>query len=300
MRTSLLLSEFESALAWNCQIHRPQKFALSRLDDNPLVEFGSRAPRRLGFFEVFWIESGSGTVRNGACVHSLKSGALFFVSPGQHYFWEPDEFIRGEWAGFTEEFLAMGSTVGPEWLSGMPFFYDEENALLQLEPGENADFRSLFSTFRATAYNNESGLDDIVRAHLTLILCKAKQLFARNRAEAGNTQESSLLTRFRLILEEQFPRLCSVGEYAELLGVSRAHFCAEVRRRCGLSPGQVIQLRKVLEAKRRLLHTSCTVSEIAYGLEFEDPSYFVRYFKRRTGITPSQYRAAMRQDEAVG
>jgi AraC-like DNA-binding protein len=203
--------------------------------------------------------------------------------------------------GFTEEFLAIGSTVGPEWLSSMSFFYDEECALLQLESDENSEFRRLFSTFRATAYTNEAGLDDIVRAHLTLIICKAKQLFG-GKGEEGRRMppESSLLTRFRQLIEEHFPRLRTAGEYAELLGVSRTQFCAEVRRRCGLSPGQLIQLRKVLEAKRRLLHTAHTVSEIAYALEFEDPSYFVRYFKRRTGITPSQYRAAMLQDEAVG
>jgi AraC family transcriptional activator of pobA len=102
-----------------------------------------------------------------------------------------------------------------------------------------------------------------------------------------------------MMIEEHFPRLRTAGEYAQLLGVSRAHFCAEVRRRCGLSPGQLVQQRTVLEAKRRLLHSSHTVSEIAYALEFGDPSYFVRFFKRLTGITPMQFRTAMRQDEAV-
>jgi AraC-like DNA-binding protein len=101
------------------------------------------------------------------------------------------------------------------------------------------------------------------------------------------------------MVEAHSPRMRTSGEYADLLGVSRAHFCAEVRRRCGLSPGQLIQQKTVLEAKRRLMHSSFTVSEIAYALEFEDPSYFVRFFKRQTGITPTQYRVAMRQDEAV-
>lgn len=288
----------EATQAWDCDIQKPRKFALSKLDDNPLLEFGCRAQKRFGFFEVFWVESGSGTVRNGASSHTLRPGALFFASPGQHYVWEPDEFIRGEWAGFTEEFIAMGSTVGTEWLSGMPFFYDEENALLQLGAEEVVEMRRLFRTFRATC-THEAGLDDIVRAHITLILSKAKQLFVRRREDRMDAQGSSVMIRFRLSLEEHFPRLRTAGQYAELLGMPRAQFCNEVRRRCGLNPGQLIQQRTVLEAKRKLLHTSLTVSEIAYALEFEDPSYFVRFFRRRTGTTPTQFRAAMREDEAV-
>jgi AraC-like DNA-binding protein len=46
-----------------------------------------------------------------------------------------------------------------------------------------------------------------------------------------------------------------------------------------------------LEAKRLLVHSMLTVSEIAYQLQFRDPSYFVRFFKRRTQLTPGDYRA---------
>jgi AraC-like DNA-binding protein len=64
-------------------------------------------------------------------------------------------------------------------------------------------------------------------------------------------------------------------------------------RHVGSSASELIHERIELEAKRLLVHSVLTVSEIAYQLQFRDPSYFVRFFKRRTNITPGDYRARL-------
>ena len=58
------------------------------------------------------------------------------------------------------------------------------------------------------------------------------------------------------------------------------------------TPLQIINDRIVLEAKRQLQHTSLNIKEISYNLGFEDPSYFVKFFKRQTGYLPSDFREA--------
>ncbi|MFO7288350.1 MAG: helix-turn-helix domain-containing protein, partial [Gammaproteobacteria bacterium] len=56
-------------------------------------------------------------------------------------------------------------------------------------------------------------------------------------------------------------------------------------------PIKLVHHRVLLEAKRQLLYTTKPVSEIAYGLGFDDPAYFTRFFSRRTGMSPRAYRA---------
>ena len=58
----------------------------------------------------------------------------------------------------------------------------------------------------------------------------------------------------------------------------------------GKSAGTLVQDRLVLEAQRLLIYTNATSSMVAYELGFKDPSYFSRFFKRRTGLSPMAFR----------
>jgi AraC-like DNA-binding protein len=63
-----------------------------------------------------------------------------------------------------------------------------------------------------------------------------------------------------------------------------------IRKVMGVSAGTLLRQRRTLEAKRLLIHTNMTVAEIANALNFVDPSYFGRFFKRETDLTPSGFR----------
>ena len=83
-----------------------------------------------------------------------------------------------------------------------------------------------------------------------------------------------------------------VSAYARTLAVSSSHLNAVVRRQLGRSPTDLIQERVALEARRLLLHTDETAARVGYALGFDDPSYFARFFKRRTGKSPTTFRGS--------
>lgn len=56
------------------------------------------------------------------------------------------------------------------------------------------------------------------------------------------------------------------------------------------TPLKIINDRIILEAKRQLCYTDLKIKEIAFRLGFDDPSYFVKFFKRQTGILPAEFR----------
>jgi AraC-like DNA-binding protein len=148
-------------------------------------------------------------------------------------------------------------------------------------------FRKVESEFQASLLDQDMAL----HAYLRLLLIEAKRL-SENTAGINHKDESAgLLTKkFLLLVERNFLAIVSVADYAEMLNVTPSHLIETTKRAIGKPAGRVIRERVLLEAKRLLCYSDMSASEIAYHLSFEDPSYFSRFFKKYTGITPIEFR----------
>jgi AraC-like DNA-binding protein len=82
-----------------------------------------------------------------------------------------------------------------------------------------------------------------------------------------------------------------VNEYAEMLAVTANHLTQMVKEITGKTSVELIREKYIIETKRLLLHTNLTVSEIAALINFEDQSYFTKYFRKNTGMIPGQFRS---------
>jgi AraC family transcriptional regulator, transcriptional activator of pobA len=87
----------------------------------------------------------------------------------------------------------------------------------------------------------------------------------------------------------------SVRDYARDLGVTTSHLNESLRLETGLTAGELIRARLLLEAKRLLLHSELTMAGIGYELGFEDPSYFSRFIRRELKTSPAEFRSLIRQ-----
>lgn len=285
--------------AYTQGIRKPGQFHVIRFGGDEVDELGRLipVPHRHDFFEIIWVRSGSGRVRSDLRSWPVQPRTLFFTSPGQVHAWEPAGEVRGEIASFSEEFFGV-NTDHPGLLTKMPFLYSGPVApILHLDPAEGRRIDELFRHLHSEAADPAPGRDDLVRAYLTIILTLARQAFDRRAPAAAPAVPADLLARrFRLALEENFPRLLEVGDYADLLRVSRTHLNEHLQRETGRTASEIIHERIVLEAKRLLAHTPLTASQIAYRLGFQDPSYFGRFFRRTTGQTPGEFRDRARTD----
>ncbi|MFK4754515.1 helix-turn-helix domain-containing protein [Oceanobacter antarcticus] len=106
----------------------------------------------------------------------------------------------------------------------------------------------------------------------------------------GWCRENRYLTDFTCLINRDYARQRTTASYAAELGISAPHLnslCKQQLHRTALS---LIHERLTLEACRSLSYTIQPVSAIAYQLGFQDPAYFTRFFRRQTGLSPSQYR----------
>ncbi len=95
---------------------------------------------------------------------------------------------------------------------------------------------------------------------------------------------------FRDSLESNYTKLKSVNDYAKIICISEKRLGQATAKVLGKPPKEIITDRILLEAKRLLVHTNLSIKELGQELGFEDPAYFVRYFKKNTETTPVEFR----------
>jgi AraC family transcriptional regulator, transcriptional activator of pobA len=102
-------------------------------------------------------------------------------------------------------------------------------------------------------------------------------------------------TRFRQLVEDHYLEHWNIIRYAEELAVTQQTLNRVCRAFVGKGALDIVQERLLLAARRHLIYTEASVEAIAYGIGFQDPAYFSRFFKRMTGMAPGQFRLAREQ-----
>lgn len=100
----------------------------------------------------------------------------------------------------------------------------------------------------------------------------------------------TMFTRFRTLVEENYRQRWSIADYAASMGISESRLNRICRSFTRKTAFEVVQDRILLEAQRYLVYTAAPISEIAYELGFNDPAYFCRFFKKKTGRTAKAFR----------
>lgn len=123
----------------------------------------------------------------------------------------------------------------------------------------------------------------------------ARRRVSRIAAEAAGRPEAALFARFRVQVEMHLTEHRSIGWYAEVLSVTESRLDRAVRAVTGHSAFEALQDRLLIEARRKLVYIAAPISKIAYELGYDDPAYFWRVFRRRTGMTPTEFRETERR-----
>lgn len=270
---------------------KSQQFQVEVFDANR--HFAVKYPHRHDFFEVLYLKKGSGFHVIDGNNYEIKPPCVFFMSRGQAHKLELSQDIEGYIFIFTADFYLLNRT-DQNRLIEFPFFYTihQDNPPLQLE--NESDIRFLEDLFRkgiAEIARPDGYSVEMLRSILDLILttCSARYQVSESLMNKGKGQ--ILVKRFFHLLEENHRKNLSLNEYAQMIGVTANHLTQTIKQLTGKTSSQIIKDKQLLEIKRLLVHTNLSVSEIAGQLNFDDQSYFTKFFKRETGVTPLQYRS---------
>ncbi|MBX3743085.1 MAG: helix-turn-helix domain-containing protein [Akkermansiaceae bacterium] len=264
----------------------------------PLNESFTIDPTRLrphyhDFFQVSLL-LGDGSLMHDFRESEASGATLFFLSPGQVHTIVPRPRMSGTIVSFTREFLEEGVEDG--FLMNLPFFFTTEQApWLRLAddrlPWVEGVFRELQEEYDAAP----QGFAEVARCLLRVLFVKVARWYGVESPVMARGRQAVLVRRFRQELEAHHHEWQTLDHYAKALGVTTNHLHDAVRVETGQSAGEHLRERRLLDAKRQLLHSTMSVSEVGYGLGFADPSYFSRFFKRSEGMSPAEFRKKIRE-----
>lgn len=247
-------------------------------------------PHRHSFYHLVLFTEGSG--RHTIDFHHFQAAPyqIYFMIPGQVHTWDFGEDMEGYVVNFSDSFF-KSFLLQPEYLDSFSFLdQDSSNNVLTLSEAIRGRICALFEELlsqnaRATAWR-----DDMVRVLLLQIFLIIEQSDSVDRKMNAEKGKNATVRNFIRLIDKHYDRMRLPGQYAEMLNVTPNHLNALCKEHVGMQAGELIRNRIVLEAKRLLINLDLTVSEIAYKLNFNDNSYFTKFFRKETGMTPEDFR----------
>ncbi len=248
-------------------------------------------PHRHDFFEVLFLYKGSGIHVIDSSEYKIAPPCVFFMSPGQAHKLELSSDIEGYIYIFAADYYLYDKNNQNRLLE-FPFFFtiNQDNPPLQLSSESDALFISQLFTKAIIEVENEIINTDLTRSILDTILNYASSLYKKDEPKIEKGKGHLLVKRFFQLVEENYQNNYNVNHYAKLLAITPNHLTQTVRQLTGRTSNEILQSKQILEIKRLLIHTSLSVTQIADELHFNDQSYFTKFFKKNTGVTPGQFR----------
>ena len=262
--------------------HLPQKTGDSLKIDlsrgNPPREIESVHLHRHNFYMILLILGGCGEHIIDFEKFAIQPGRLFFLAPGQIHVLKTNRSTEYFTVQFTPGFVATHAD------QSIPFEgYNFLDISKEKTDGLSHLFKDLLKEKKAKNSNNT-----ILNLYLAILLEKIKIEIGSQRTMPRKV--NPVITRFMNLVEAYHTKGLSVRDYAEKLNVSANYLNILSKRETGISASSHIYGRVMLEAKRLIVYSDCSVSQIAYALNFCDTSYFIKRFKQETGQTPRDFK----------
>lgn len=248
-------------------------------------------PHRHSFYHIVLFTKGKGTHSIDFQTYPVTPFQLYCMIPGQVHSWHFAGETNGYIINFSDRFF-QSFLLNPHYLERFSFFSGvSQDGVMKIPVAARAKITVLMEDI-ITVSRAVRAAPDMDKIKVLLL-----QLFMQLEAEvpelpggAVPQQKMILLRNFRKLIEEHYKTIRLPKQYAELLYVTPNHLNALCQDVLGKTAGELIRERILLEAKRLLTNVTLTAAEIAYELNFQDNSYFSRFFRKYTSQTPEAFR----------
>ncbi len=255
-----------------------------------------RSYNRKDFYKICVI-TGHNIIQYADRGFDVKGTILFFGNPSILYSWENMTEQAGYTCLFSEHFFKTHDLS--ESLQESPLFKLGGTPIFSLNCQQRVFVEQLFQRMLTEQNTEYQYRDDLIRNYINLIIHEALKMQPAETLVKHRDASSRIAIQFLGMLEQQFPiehpdqplQLKTAQGFAEKLSVHVNHLNRSVKQVTGKSTTTHIAERIIIEAKALLQHTDWTVSQIAYSLGFEYPTYFNNFFKKLTGSAPTAFRS---------
>ena len=249
-----------------------------------------RFPHKHSFYHLVYFTKGSGSHSIDFVNFPVQAGQLYCMVPGQVHTWSFKNKPEGFIINFSESFIQQ-LILNTRYLDQFSFLSGvAAQQVINIPVAKRSALVALFETILAEQASTEEHAGDFVRTALLQLLFTINRTIKKDVNNPANNYNSLLFKNFQQLVDQHYASKKLTKEYAALLYITPNHLNALSNDVGGRPAGEIIRDRVLLEAKRLLINADLTIAAIAARLDFEDNSYFSRFFKKYEGITPQEFR----------
>ena len=251
-----------------------------------------RNPHKFNFFIVSHKLSGTARIKVDMVDYDLRSDKNYIIrlSPGQIVSMEEvsadfDGYVLLMSTSFIESLLVyMGQDVSIKGLM--------TDSVKPHEDNERHTMEYIITALRNIIDDDSNPYRRKVLEHMLMVIFYGSQPARHMKSEEKRprTSAETLTMRFLQEVKEHFRAERQLGFYAERLCITPRYLSRVVRETTGASAAEWVERYVVLEARALLKSTNMTIQQVSDALNFPSQTFFGKYFKRRLGISPKEYR----------
>lgn len=255
---------------------------------------GFKTPYKLKLNLMVVCVSGSISATIDLNMRRMSAGEIMFLRPGHIV----DDVTTAE--DFTGYFLLVDDSKYAATIplttgymaSCLAFFQD--HSIITVDTNEMESVKMIYALLKQQMFKVGKPYGQLIFNNLCeLLFFETLSVYSAvmDKKPIRRTRREELLARFIALVEKNFKEYRSVNFYAEKLNLSPKHLSTVVKQTSGLTAGEWIDGKVVREAKYLLRTTPKSIHEISKELHFANQSFFGKYFKNQTGMTPRLYRS---------
>lgn len=251
---------------------------------------------RRDYYKI-WLLVGKSKLHYADRSVDITRPALIFSNPLVSYALESHASRRtGYTCIFTEDFLKVWGRM--DILQQSTLFKPGSDKVFFLDKTQLETVKRIFEEMLEELKTDYAFRYDVLRNYVHLLIHLSLKIEPGQANPQPTNAAARIAAQFLDLLEGQFPvyspdrelQLKRAGDFAQALSIHVNHLNHAVKEVTGKSPSVLISERIINEAKALLKYSDWSVSDIAFSLGFEYPTYFNQFFKKNTGVTPLSLR----------
>ena len=242
------------------------------------------------FFEMFFFRKANGYLLLGYHKIELRDGMVLILKPHQQQEWHIDE------DALDYDFLIFRNDFMRTFIADKFFVYrlqycqqTDTPPYFMATADELTEYERLLKKIRSELRQPVADSYHIIVSVLYYLLAVLNRRYTETYSLPFELPKNHYAFLFVELMEQHIRDLQRVQEYADLMHVSRVTLNQSVMAQYGVPATVLLKQRLLAEIKNGLLFSHKTVSEIAYDFHFSEPSHLMRFFKKATGKTCTQF-----------
>jgi AraC family transcriptional activator of pobA len=246
-------------------------------------------PHSNDYYEMIWVTNGSGVLKADLQEYAIGNNLLYCLKPGQVHQLATNEEADGYILSFGPSFLSILEHEF-DWTCQASLFQLFAGHHVTIQGDSMQDLKEIALKMMTEFDHQYSFRTQLLKKYFKIFLIYLSRQFEENLQVVKQTREMELVNSFLEMLDKKFKDMKMVADYATQLSVTPNYLNGIIKKNTGISAGQHIRQRVVLEAKRMARYSEAGMKEIAYSLGFSDSGHFSKFFKTVSGKNFSDFK----------